>query len=291
MFSMNSRDLIELPYDIYFQLLMRKQKNICLLASVIYIVSLTGCDIMSEKLDEVGRVPQLSKMNMYEEPLYPIHEQIELRSKLSNLGYENGYQYDENTKKKPQNEIRGGSPNSIWKNGSSSFFKAHAIGDILSVIVQISDQAKLDNKTQKARNSGTTVKAPSLMGIENVMDKILPSTSKTSNMINLQSNDAAFGNGKVDRKETVKTTIAVTVIKILTSGNLVIKGTQEVRVNFDVREVTVEGIVRPEDITMDNTVNLEQIAEARVSYGGRGQIFDYQQAPYGKQVLDIISPF
>ena len=89
----------------------------------------------------------------------------------------------------------------------------------------------------------------------------------------------------------MQTTIAVTVVKILSSGNLVVKGTQEVRVNFDVREVTIEGIVRPEDISTNNTVNLEQIAEARVSYGGRGQIFEYQQSPYGKQVLDIVSPF
>jgi flagellar L-ring protein precursor FlgH len=110
-------------------------------------------------------------------------------------------------------------------------------------------------------------------------------------MLNLKSNGSDAGAGKVDRKETVQTTIAVTVIKVLSSGNLVIKGTQEVRVNFDVREITIEGIVRPEDISMDNKVKLEQIAEARVSYGGRGQIFEYQQAPYGKQVLDIVSPF
>ena len=274
-----------------FQFLMIKQKKIHFLTSLC-LVALTGCDIMSDKLDEVGRVPQLSKINVYEEPFYPIHEQVELRSKLSDLGYENGYSYDEDNNKKTTSQIKGGnSSNSIWKNGSRSFFKPYAIGDVLSVVVQISDQAKLDNKTQKSRNSGTTVKAPSILGLENIIDKVLPSTSPSSEMINLNSNDSAYGNGKVDRKETVQTTIAVTVIKILPSGNLVVKGTQEVRVNFDVREVTIEGIVRPEDISTDNKVNLEQIAEARVSYGGRGQIFDYQQAPYGKQVLDIISPF
>ncbi len=268
---------------------MIKQKSIHVFTSLCLVV-LTGCDIMSDKLDEVGRVPPLSKVNIYEEPFHPIHEQVELRSKLSNLGYENGDKYDDGKKHIVQSN-RGASSNSIWKNGSRSFFKPHAIGDVLSVVVQISDQAKLDNKTQKSRNSGTSVKAPSIFGLENIFDKILPSTSKSSEMLNINSNDSAFGNGKVDRKERVHTTIAVTVIKILSSGNLVVKGTQEVRVNFDVREVTIEGIVRPEDISTDNKIKLEQIAEARVSYGGRGQIFDYQQAPYGKQILDIISPF
>lgn len=263
---------------------MNKKKNICMLAC---ITALTGCDVMSDKLEEVGRVPQLSKMNVYEEPFYPIHEQVELGSKLSELGYENGYKYDKEGKAKQQ-QAMGGSPNSLWKNGSRSFFKPYAVGDVLSVVVQIADQAKLDNKTQKSRNSGTAVKAPSILGIETAMGKIVPDMN---NLVDLKSNDAAAGSGKVDRKETVQTTIAVTVIKILPSGNLIVKGTQEVRVNFDIREVSIEGIVRPEDISMDNKVNLEQIAEARVSYGGRGHIFDYQQAPYGKQVLDIINPF
>ena len=282
MSQMNSRDLLDIIH--IFQILMNKKKSTCML---VCIAALTGCDVMSDKLEEVGRVPQLSKMNVYEEPFYPIHEQVELRSKLSELGYENGYKYDKEGKAKQQ-QAMGGSPNSLWKNGSRSFFKPYAVGDVLSVVVQIADQAKLDNKTQKARNSGTAVKAPSILGIETAMGKIVPDMN---NLVDLKSNDAAAGSGKVDRKETVQTTIAVTVIKILPSGNLIVKGTQEVRVNFDIREVSIEGIVRPEDISMDNKVNLEQIAEARASYGGRGHIFDYQQAPYGKQVLDIINPF
>lgn len=267
---------------------MNKHKRFFALFSMLI---LTGCDVMSDKLDEVGRVPQLSKMNLYEQNFRPVHEQVEMRSRLSDLGYENGYGYDKLEDHKTHNQARRESPNSLWKKGSHSFLRNHRVGDILSVVVQIADQAKLDNKTQKSRNSGTSVKAPSILGFETVIDKVLPASSPSSNMINLKSDDASAGSGKVDRKETIQTTIAVTIVKVLPSGNLVVRGTQEVRVNFDIREVTIEGIVRPEDISMDNKVKLEQIAEARVSYGGRGQIFDYQQAPYGKQVLDIIKPF
>ncbi len=254
------------------------------------IITLTGCDIISDRLDEVGRVPQLSGMNFYEEQFHPIHERIEVESRLDDLGYENGYSYHENRGAHKTISSDHSNPNSIWRSGSRSFFKSRSVGDVLSVIVEIQDKAKLDNKTQKSRNSGNGIKAPSILGLENVVDKVLPGTSPASNMLNLNSTASASGNGKIDRKETVQTTIAATVVKILPSGNLIIKGSQEVRVNFDVREITVSGIVRPEDISSNNTVRLEQIAEARVSYGGRGHIFEYQQAPYGKQVLDIVSP-
>lgn len=257
---------------------------------ILFSTCISSCDRMSDRLEEVGRVPQLSKINVYEEQFHPIHEQIDTQSRLSDLGYENGYKY-EGIYGKARTKMRGASANSIWKNGSSSFFKQHSIGDVLSVVVQIADQAKLDNNTQKARKSGSKAGAPSILGVETVINNILPGSSAASQMINLNSNTSDAGSGKIDRKETIQTTIAVTVVNILPSGNLVVKGSQEVRVNFDLREVTIEGIVRPEDITMDNKVQLEQVAEARVSYGGRGQIFEYQQSPYGKQVLDIISPF
>lgn len=263
-----------------------------LLTSLILCTTITGCDLMSDRLDEVGRVPQLSKVNVYEEPFYPINEQVENMSKLSDLGYENGYKSDGDPRiNSGSNRNKGISANSIWRNDSRSFLKPYLVGDVLSVVVQIADQAKLDNKTQKSRSDSSNVGMPSMLGLETVVDNVLPGSSSASNIISMKGNSSDSGSGKVDRKETIQTTIAVTVIRILPSGNLVVKGSQEVRVNFDVREVTIEGIVRPEDITMDNTVKLEQIAEARVSYGGRGQIFEYQQPPYGKQVLDIVSPF
>ena len=257
--------------------------------SIISCIILTGCDLMSDRLDGVGRQPQLSTMNIYEEALYPINEQVEIKSRLSDVGYENGYQYNDRYSNKTQSNST--SANSIWKNGSKAFAKSYGVGDILSVVVQIADQAQVNNQTQKSRSDKATLGMPSMLGFETVVDKILPSSSSSDSMVNMSGSSSDSGSGKINRKEVIQTTIAVTVIKVLNSGNLVVRGTQEVLVNFDLREVTIEGIIRPEDITMNNTVNLEQIAEARVSYGGRGQIFEYQQAPYGKQILDIITPF
>ncbi len=254
------------------------------------LISLTACDIMSERLAEVGRTPQLSKVNYYEEPLDPIKEKVEARIRAKYQGYDNGIASDFDREGYNKAKIQNNNPNSLWKKGSRSFFKPYSVGDIISVTVQISDQAKLDNQTQKTRNSGTSLKAPSILGVENIINDFMPASSQSSGLINLKSNDSASGNGKVNRKEVVQTTIAVTVIKIFPSGNLLVKGSQEVRVNFDIREVTIEGIVRPEDISKDNKVRLDQIAEARVSYGGRGKILEYQP-PYGKEVLEIISPF
>ncbi len=105
------------------------------------------------------------------------------------------------------------------------------------------------------------------------------------------SDNSNVGTGSIQRDETINMTLAALVAQVLPNGNLVIDGHQQVRVNNELRDMRLSGIVRREDITQDNTVNLSQIAEARVTYGGKGAMTDVQQPRYGSQLFDILMPW
>ena len=183
-------------------------------------------------------------------------------------------------------------PNSLWRNGSRAFFKdqrAHQVGDIMTVKVKITDKAKYENETLRSRSnkedSGVTDFAGSKL-LKGSAALVMPGRILTAD-----STASSDGKGSVDRKEELQTNVATVVTQVLPNGNLVIEGRQEIRVNFEIRELIVAGIVRPEDIESDNTIDSTKIAQARIAYGGRGQITDVQQPRYGQQVLDVILPF
>jgi len=184
--------------------------------------------------------------------------------------------------------------NSLWRAGSRSFFRdprAARVGDILTVSIDIGDQAKIANTTTRSTTSSENANATNLLGFESKLKGILPDAVDPSSLVKLGSDSANTGSGSVDRSENITLTIAAVVTQVLSNGNLVIQGQQEVRVNNEVRELVVSGVVRPEDIANNNTIKHTQIAEARISYGGRGQITDVQQPRYGQQFFDIIWPF
>jgi flagellar L-ring protein precursor FlgH len=184
--------------------------------------------------------------------------------------------------------------NSLWRPGSRAFFKdqrARRVGDIVTVSVAISDTAEIDNSTTRTRTNSEDADMTSMFGYENQLSKILPEGVNPNSLVSLGSSSKSIGSGEVDRSETITMTIAAVVTQILPNGNMVIWGHQEVRVNFEVRELMVDGVIRPEDISSSNTIKHTQIAEARIAYGGRGQLTDVQQPRYGQQVLDIILPF
>ena len=184
--------------------------------------------------------------------------------------------------------------NSLWRVGSKNFFKdqrASMIGDILTINIVIDDKATIDNATSRTRSNSDAANASSFLGLETQLGKILPDAVDPSSLIDMGSTTSNAGKGTVDRSESVDLTLAAVVTQVLPNGNMVIQGRQEVRVNFEVRELTVMGVIRPEDISSTNTIQHTQIAEARISYGGRGQLTDVQQARYGSQLFDILFPF
>lgn len=185
-------------------------------------------------------------------------------------------------------------PNSLWRSGSRAFFRdqrAARVGDILTILIGIADSAKVDNSTKRSRANAEDAELGNLFGYENYLGKVFPDGVDNDNLARLGSSSSSAGTGSVDRKESIDLTVAAVVTQVLPNGNLVIAGRQQVRVNYEVRDLEVTGIVRPEDISNTNTIAHTQIAEARIAYGGEGQISDVQQPRYGQQLFDIIMPF
>jgi flagellar L-ring protein precursor FlgH len=180
--------------------------------------------------------------------------------------------------------------NSLWQPGAKSFFndpRASHIGDVITVNVSTTDAAKLSNTTSRSRTNSEDMSMDNLFGLE----KALPSSMDPTSLVKTGSDNSNVGTGAVTRSEAINMSLAALVAQVLPNGNMVINGHQQVRVNNELRDMQVSGIVRREDITQDNTVNLTQIAEARISYGGKGLINDVQQPRYGSQLLDIILPW
>lgn len=179
---------------------------------------------------------------------------------------------------------------SLWAQGSKGFFgdqRAAKVGDILTVLIEIDDEAELRNASARSRQNGTKAGAPVFFGLEEQIEDLLPSGA----LVDLSSSDNFRGNGTIRRREEIKLKVAAMIVQRLSNGNLVIAGRQEVRVNAELRELRVAGIIRPVDIEMSNTIPYEKIAEARIAYGGKGQLSRVQQPRYGADALDVILPY
>jgi flagellar L-ring protein precursor FlgH len=185
-------------------------------------------------------------------------------------------------------------PNSLWQAGTRAFFKdqrAAQVGDILTVVIDISDQANLANETTRSRVNAENAGIPHAFGFETQLQKILPHASDPTQLLAATSNSSSDGKASITRTDQVKVHVAMLVTQVLPNGNLVVVGHQEMRVNYEVRDLQITGVIRGQDISATNTISLDKIAEARVSYGGRGQLTDVQQPRYGQQLFDIVSPF
>jgi flagellar L-ring protein precursor FlgH len=162
--------------------------------------------------------------------------------------------------------------------------RAARVGDPITVTISMNDKATLDNKTDRSRDSQTKFSADYLVDL-------FGWSSKGQADGNVNSQTSTKGAGKIDRTEEVKFSVAAVVIDTLPNGNFLISGSQEVRVNYEMRVLNVAGIVRPRDIGRNNTIAYDKVAEARISYGGRGRLMEVQQPAWGHQIYDRVGPF
>lgn len=180
---------------------------------------------------------------------------------------------------------------SLWRPGARSFFKdqrASRVGDIVTVVVAMNDAANMKNVTGAVRSSAENAGVPNLFGLENLMTR---AGMTPSALIGLTSSNNNTGTGQIQRSETVTLRLAGVITQVLPNGNLVVIASQQFRVNSELRVLTVSGVIRPEDIQSDNTVLHDRMAEARISYGGRGVMTDLQSPRWGQEALDAILPF
>jgi flagellar L-ring protein precursor FlgH len=194
----------------------------------------------------------------------------------------------------PQPIVAERRPNSLWQAGSRAFFKdqrASQVGDILTINITFDDKAQFNNETQTQRTTAEKDGVSNLFGLEQQIPKFLPHAANPASLVNINGSTNNDGKANITREEQVNLEVAAMVMQVLPNGNLVVQGHQELRVNNEVRDLQLTGVLRPQDISATNTTTLDKLAEARVSYGGRGNMTDDQAPRYGMQLLDIVSPF
>lgn len=192
----------------------------------------------------------------------------------------------------PPDEIEPAAPGSLWQPRSRSFFRdnrARVVGDLLTVEVEVDNMVAFDNQTQLQRSNNQSVAAASLIGAQSALAALGAGASGT--IADIRGNIVSNGQGQIARAEKIKVQVAATVVRRLPSGNLEIAGSQEIRVNDELREIQIRGMIRPEDIQYNNRIGSDKVAEARIIYGGRGISSDVQRPPWGQQLWQRVSPF
>jgi len=234
------------------------------ISAIVALLLLAGCQ--SQTVREIGNAPSMS----------PIGSGLQYAQTPQMSSYP----------KQPRQLSNG---YSLWSDSQAALFKdarALNVGDILTVDIQINDRASFDNETERSRTNAGGLSWQT--GIDNLFGW---TPDPMSGDLSSSSTTDTQGKGSTERSEKLKLLVAAVVTGILENGNLLISGSQEVRVNHEIRILNVAGIVRPQDVNADNTISYERIAEARISYGGRGRLTEVQQPPVGQQVVDLFSPF
>ncbi|MFV0292522.1 MAG: flagellar basal body L-ring protein FlgH [Paracoccus sp. (in: a-proteobacteria)] len=243
-------------------------KSCVLLMAIVALAVVTACN----RVDHLGRAPTMSAPQDTPEFIAMTSPELYL---------------SENTRRPEAGA-------SLWAGEHNSLVRdrrAATRGDILTVVIEINDQAEMSNSSGRSRSAADQVSMPEFGGLPQSLDKKMTGGASMASLVETDASSNYKGSGKISRRDKLTLRVAATVIDRLPNGILYIQGSQEVRVNFEMRELTVSGFVRPDDIGRSNEVAYDRIAGARISYGGRGQITDVQQPRYGQQVADILLPY
>lgn len=235
------------------------------------VLLLSACGI-PESLSAIGHPPEMSK--------------------IQNPAAQPGYKPVDMPM--PAQEAQNNQPNSLWQAKRQTFFKdtrAAKVGDIVTVTIAINDAANMQNETNRSKTGSETDTLPNFLGLESALTKVLPAAVDPAKLVGETSASTSNGTGQIQRSEAINLTLAATVIQVLQNGNFVIQGRQQVLVNNEMRDLALQGIIRPEDILNNNTIAYQQIAEARILYGGKGNLTNLQQPGYGQQFFDAVFPF
>ncbi len=236
------------------------------------VLALSGCNV-AERLSNIGEPPELSEIQNPE--LVDNYQPISMPM--------------------PAPEGRHNSINSLWQKGSRAFFKdqrAMRVGDVLTVKIDYTDTAKIDDKLSAERKLKSKSSITNLMGYEQYLPDIFPSTVDKNNLTNIgETNTKIDAKGTKERKDSLKLELAATIIQLLPNGNMVIQGRQDVRIAGELKTVELKGIIRREDILSDNSITYDKVAEARISSVSKGEISDLNSTPWGQEVLNKVLPF
>lgn len=249
-----------------------QKRHLTIALSLASVLMLSACG-MGERVSNIGKPPSMSGIQTAQNTAHS--------PELINLPMPSAPAVNTNA-------------NSLWQPGRQTFFKdqrAHKVGDILTIYIEIEDEADMKNKTQRQRTGTEQTGLPNFAGLEGYLGKVLPGGVDPSNLVGMNTASNSLGDGKIEREEEISLKLAAMITQVLPNGNFIIRGQQEVRVNYELRELTLDGVIRPEDILNNNSISYEKIAEARISYGGRGQVSEIQQPRYGQQFIDAVFPF
>lgn len=244
------------------------------LLAIVAGLSLGGCTNMLSRLQSIGSPPPLSPIENPANAAPPVTMPV------------------------PRPIAEDLQPNSLWRPGARAFFadqRAAKVGDLLTVTINIADTATLENTSSRSRANSEAAGLPSFLGYDvGKIFKALPgknASASADNLVEMSSSTSSRGTGSIERKETITLRVAAVVTQTLPNGNLVVQGKQEVRVNSENRILQVAGVVRPQDIRSTNEIPHDRLAEARIEYGGKGQVTDVQRPRWGQEIFDVIFPF